>query len=783
MGLLHRLQQRTQASSSLRPESPGTTMPSRSNSQRSMAAMDRAMSIPELVERILSFLPQQSLRHVASLVCKDWLRLCRPLFAFNFQWTDSPQFTLVPLPPSSLEPPVGRSNNGSSSRRWRLRRSTSTPPTAHTLIRVIPEKAWLLKKLVGLTTLKCRLNYKSPVSALTLSPPNAEGSTITTATATTATTVRMVSTQIAILQDHARADLIEGIRILSGQGKLSLLQLELVELDDFAGFLQPILSTTTTLTCLWLKKIAIQQLPIGQVLIQCPHIEELVIECEVYSSRTRLTMVLLDDVEPGQEERQGHGLPKDLRLKRLHLRDVLIKESTVIAILDSAPGLYDLKVQAPVIPPPTPPITPSATAPTQHEFTTLDVPLTVSVGVEPNTTTSARGVDLRGEWLTCDRLGFFQELGVLFPQLTSLHFTRTHHRYTDTMIRAILRSFPNATRWSLVWRDLPDGILRDLNQCVEASSIHQIDSTSWAPIQGPVGLHANHLTSLEILPMADWTPRWGNALHEFLCASPLLEHLRAGSISYYIENLDLNGLLPGRDEILAEPESDHNNVEYGDQLSDLLIRAYRLNMTLQGGFVLLTRLQKLKRVAISQYDCHFSERDMLPWIMKRRQLLSGIQALQWKAVVAGWWRVLHSKELGSSPLPASQGKTAMTTAESKGKHKEGSYEQQHQQQRSHAMIRRPKAAPTEKLGQLSDVVDVLTEIMADRSSVSRDTHVEGLAGLVEDCRASVWPELECVRIVHGQKARSGIKEGAIRAVLKKHRPEVEFQWVSWINQF
>ncbi|KAG0212230.1 hypothetical protein BGX33_003747 [Mortierella sp. NVP41] len=888
MGLLHRLQQRTQASSSLRPESPGTTMPSRSNSQRSMAAMDRAMSIPELVERILSFLPQQSLRHVASLVCKDWLRLCRPLFAFNFQWTDSPQFTLVPLPPSSLEPPVGRSNNGSSSRRWRLRRSTSTPPTAHTLIRVIPEKAWLLKKLVGLTTLKCRLNYKSPVSALTLSPPNAEGSTITTATATTATTVRMVSTQIAILQDHARADLIEGIRILSGQGKLSLLQLELVELDDFAGFLQPILSTTTTLTCLWLKKIAIQQLPIGQVLIQCPHIEELVIECEVYSSRTRLTMVLLDDVEPGQEERQGHGLPKDLRLKRLHLRDVLIKESTVIAILDSAPGLYDLKVQAPVIPPPTPPITPSATAPTQHEFTTLDVPLTVSVGVEPNTTTSARGVDLRGEWLTCDRLGFFQELGVLFPQLTSLHFTRTHHRYTDTMIRAILRSFPNATRWSLVWRDLPDGILRDLNQCVEASSIHQIDSTSWAPIQGPVGLHANHLTSLEILPMADWTPRWGNALHEFLCASPLLEHLRAGSISYYIENLDLNGLLPGRDEILAEPESDHNNVEYGDQLSvnshstfgrhyydpppsskkvlkvwacrnlktlhlefsrerprpslngsrpilsyttatsishhssstrsasssststmvplpdnsprfsrivygyisrfcpnlqDLLIRAYRLNMTLQGGFVLLTRLQKLKRVAISQYDCHFSERDMLPWIMKRRQLLSGIQALQWKAVVAGWWRVLHSKELGSSPLPASQGKAAMTTAESKGKHKEGSYEQQHQQQRSHAMIRRPKAAPTEKLGQLSDVVDVLTEIMADRSSVSRDTHVEGLAGLVEDCRASVWPELECVRIVHGQKARSGIKEGAIRAVLKKHRPEVEFQWVSWINQF
>lgn len=905
MGLFNRLQRagsESQAGLSLRPQTPGqSALPSRSFSQQ-RSTMDNAMSIPEIVERILSFLPQQSLRHVASFVCKDWLRLCRPLYALSFQWTDCPQYTLVPVP-------LETSTRGSS-RRWSLRKSASASSTAHTLVRVIPEKTWLLKKLGGLTTLKCRLNYRSPVTAMTIVPPGDDGISMTTTTAsssttttitTTATTARMVSTQIAHLQDKARTDLIESIRTLTEEGKLTLLQFELSELDDFSGFLRPILSIATTLTCLWLKKIGIQQLPIGQILTLCPHIEELTIGCEFYSSRARLTMVLLDEVDSGQDEQGSHLLPKNLHLKRLHLKDVLIKESAILAILESAPGLYELRVHGPVIPPPTPPITPSATM--QHEFTLLDVPVGADNASTPSTA-AARGVDLRGEWLTCDRLAFFEDLGALFPQLTSLHFTRTHHRYTDTMIRGILRAFPNASRWSLAWRDLPDGILRDLNQCVEASSVRQMNSISWTPIQEPLGLYANHLTSLEILPMTDWTPRWGNALHEFLCESPLLEHLLAGSISYYIENLDLNGLLPGADDIVSDLRADDNNnnhnnddlhdrdlasvstnstferhyfdappsskktlkvwacrnlktlhlefsrerpktqpngarpvysytntasasnrssstrsssssssstvmvplsdnsprlsrIVYGyisrfcPNLQDLLIRAYRLNMTLRGGFALLTRLRKLKRIAISQYDCHFSERDMLPWIMKRRQSLSGIQALQWKAIVAGWWRVLHAKELGpttSLPLsslpPVTSGKTtAMTTgAEGKGKQKEGcSYQEQ---QHDHTLVRlSPSAAPVEKLGHLSDVVDVLTEIMADRSSATRDLRQEGLTGLVEDCKGSVWPELECVRIVHGQKARSGIKEATIRMVLKKHRPEVELQWVSWINQF
>ncbi|KAF9917908.1 hypothetical protein FBU30_000464 [Linnemannia zychae] len=851
------------------------------------------MSIPEIVERILSFLPQQSLRHVASLVCKDWLHLCQPLYALNFVWSDTPQFTLVPVP---LGP-----TPGGSTPRWRFRKS---PSTGHTLVRVIPEKAWLMKKLVGLTTLQCRLTYKSPMTALTLLRPE-DGEFPPAASDTTpiiianATRVRTVNTILAQLQEQARADLIEGIKTLTEQGRLALLRLELSELDDFNGFLQPILSVTRSLTCLWLKKIGIQQIPLGQVLTLCPFIEELIIGCEFYSSRARLTMVLLDEADSGHEEQSGPILPRNLRLKRLHLKDVLIKESAIITILESAPGLYELQVHGPVIPPPTPPITPSATA--HHDFTTLNPPLHVPQVPETSAIPSASGksVDLRGDWLTCDRLGFFEELGALFPQLTSLYFTRTHHRYSDNMIRGILRAFPNATRWSLAWRDLPDGILRDLNQCVEASSKCHTDTLPWSPIQEPLGNYANHLTSLEILPMTDWTPRWGNALHEFLCESPLLEHLRAGSISYYIENLDLNRLLPGTDDTDVDSETDISDIPYDDQasvssrstlerryydlpssskkslkvwacrnlktlhlefsrerpksrpngvrlascytgtttsrrsfsirsssssnasstmvplpdnspqlsriiygyisrfcpnLQDLLIRAHRLNMTLRGGFTLLTRLRKLKRISISQYDCHFSERDMLPWIIKRRHSLSGIQTLQWRAIIAGWWRVLHAKKLGSitptlfmsvstSLEKTEQEEKVIKMVKDKGKQREGQDESQSKNHTLQCPLPSSTTAPVEKLGHLIDVVDVLTEIMTDRTSSSQDLRTEGFAGLIDDCKVSVWPELECVRIVHGQKAKSGIKEEVIRGVLKKYRPEVEFHWVSWINQF
>lgn len=50
------------------------------------------------------------------------------------------------------------------------------------------------------------------------------------------------------------------------------------------------------------------------------------------------------------------------------------------------------------------------------------------------------------------------------------------------------------------------------------------------------------------------------------------------------------------------------------RLEDLSIQYIQLDMTLQGGFCLLTRLGRLRRLRLSLVGETFSERDVAPWI-------------------------------------------------------------------------------------------------------------------------------------------------------------------------
>ncbi|KAF9963030.1 hypothetical protein BGZ65_006401 [Modicella reniformis] len=628
------------------------------------------------------------------------------------------------------------------------------------------------------------------------------------------------------LQNRARMDLISSIQKMTEVRELSLLELHIESLDDFQRFLWPVLQNTTMLTSLRLKK--------------CHRLEELYVDCDVHLSRPRLIIVLYPEpsnndldynynghnLNPKAGQLQKNILPKGIRLKRLHLRDVLFQKSTLRAILDAASDLHELMIQTPAI---------------LQPLTTHPAPTNIGGG------TSSTDIEYSGEdWVSCDKLEFFQDIGMQYQQLTSLHFTRAHHRYTEAQIRTILASFPKASRWSLVWRDLPDGILRDLNSCVGYNP-HALQGMS---MNASPRAYSNHLTSLEIVPSADWTPRWGSALHEFLCSSPLLEHLRAGSIAYYVENLDLNGLLPKQDDCytLIEDEDDdvdndqvglcdfarndlskntpsntdaiprkvwacrklktlhleftrrrhlqHYNalrsaytttassnssstshsartssrsptiilensprlsrIVYGyiarfcPRLQDLLIRGYRLNMTLQGGFCLLTRLRELRKVAISQYDCQFKEKDILPWIVKRRSSITAAQRLQWSTMYAGWWKLTHAKELRVSVTP-------------------------------HPVVNNADVDGVEKLGELTDVIDVLKEIAAP--SMSSSPSQGGQVSIWADQTDHIWPNLECIRIVYGNRIKPKTKDVFLKTLLQKYRPEAELQWISWLEQY
>ncbi|KAK3813185.1 MAG: hypothetical protein J3Q66DRAFT_347592 [Benniella sp.] len=783
---------------------------------RHLTATQRAMAILEILERILSFLPQRSLRQVASLVCKHWLTLCQSLFVRSYRWTDTPTLTLVSVP-NTLPAATDRERRRRRSRGWSLRRSSASSSVSRS-VNTIPDPNQLRKMLEGLTTLYCKLAPRTPHLISYLEHGE-----------TAAAITEVATTTMETLQNRARMDLLSNIQQMTVAKGLSLLELHIESLDDLEGFLWPILRSTTMLTSLRLKKVWVPRLPIGRVLKQCRLLEELIVECDVYSSKPRLIITLFPE-PPNDDLDQHHGLspvsplntqsgqlqenslPERIRLKRLQLRDVLFQEPTLRAILDSAPDLYELMIQTPSILQPLP---------------------THLIPMEPGGTTSGTADEHSTEsWVSCDNVELFQDVGLQYPQLTSLHFARTHHRYTETQVRTILASFPRASRWSLVWRDLPDAILRDLNSCV---SPH---------VEGSPMIYSNHLTSLEIVHSADWTPRWGNALHEFLCSSPLLEHLKAGSIAYYVENLDLNGLLPEQvDHVTLSDDTEGGGVDLTDEevhdptryvrharlnadatrkvwacrnlktlhleftrrrhlqhynalrssysspassssspskssgssivvlenspmlsrivygyiarfcphLQDLLIRGYRLNMTLQGGFCLLTRLRELKKVAISQYDCQFKERDILPWVIKRRSSITAAQRLQWKTIYAGWWRLIRAKDL-RKPLNT---KVSVDAVGVDG---------------------------IERLGELVDVVDVLKEI---------GKPIESSPALNEECQENIWanqmdhiwPSLECIRIVFGNKIKLRTKDALLRSLLQKYRPEAELQWISWLDQY
>ncbi|KAF9179498.1 hypothetical protein BGZ50_006889, partial [Haplosporangium sp. Z 11] len=772
------------------------------NSKVNITAMDKAISITEILERVLSFLPQQSLRQTASLVCKNWLALCRPLYHHELQWTDSPGTSRI---------------------------------SSNVIVSTIPELPCLKEQLENLTTLKCRLSWRTPNWAVIIDPVASQSSgTFVVTTVPTMT-----------LQDRARMDLLRAFKDLAAHGKLSLLELFVQSLDDFDLFLRPMLPCLTTLTRLSLSKTTIPLLPVGLVLRHCRRLEDLLVECEVLATKPRMTMVLFTEADqeeclstlqhplhrskgqehstrgmnqgrnPGALGIKGNGLPKSVRLRRLHLKDVLLKENTLHAILNSAPSLYELFIQSLVVFP-------------------------VATGSHPQ---HPEDPVLPGDRIvTCDRMDFFRDLGQQYPQLTSLHFTNTYHRYTETEIREILKAFPKASKWSLFWRDLPDGILRELNRCVEASStLPQIVDYMHLNCPSPM-IYTNHLTTLEIVPSVDWTPRWGNALHEFLCDSPLLEHLRAGSVAYYVEHMDLNGLLFDIDDYVGwdngdAADRDANSAGYESQrnyalnlagvsaphihfpsssqnrprrvwacrnlrtlhleftrrkhllrhistrptfsihatsstntsyesnagsiktsviihedsprlsrivfgyitrfcprLQDLLIRSYKLNMTLKGGFTLLTRLHHLKRLSVSQYDCQFHERDILPWVMKRRNPTLA-QRLRWRVIVAGWWKLAHSKELKGHPsqrnVDADNQRATSTTDDQQ------------------------MPAGIEKLGHLSDVVDVLTGIMDVEACTQPELESPLRPSIFCDHdRGYVWPDLESVRVVYGNRVKS-----------------------------
>ncbi|KAG0293783.1 hypothetical protein BGZ96_002301 [Linnemannia gamsii] len=105
-------------------------------------------------------------------------------------------------------------------------------------------------------------------------------------------------------------------------------------------------------------------------------------------------------------------------------------------------------------------------------------------------------------------------------QLLSFHISVYAARTQDLKPDAILSVCPKATEWTFWTVGLTDTISQELS------------------------LLSNNVTALDLLWDAGSDSRWGSALHQYLCQSPHLLHLRAPRTRFQIKHLDLHNRLP-----------------------------------------------------------------------------------------------------------------------------------------------------------------------------------------------------------------------------------------------
>ncbi|KAG0035641.1 hypothetical protein BGZ81_003653 [Podila clonocystis] len=269
------------------------------------------------------------------------------------------------------------------------------------------------------------------------------------------------------------------------------------------------------------------------------------------------------------------------------------------------------------------------------------------------------------------------------------------------------------------------------------------------------------LTSLTIVSSTIFDEHEDNSLYWLLCKIPTLLHLRAESVPYLIENMDLNSILPPCPLQLSSSSSSTQQVpkrvwvcrglktlrlqfyihhkdekrggflakttasrilcgylsRFCPRLEDMSIHYFQLFMTLQGRFSLLTRLRRLKRLHLPLVGEAFSERDVVPWICKR---LSRMQRME-RA-----YKASLEKEIG-----------------------------------------------IQYLRHLADVGDALAEILEmskeDKIVVTNDSSPS-----VWSIRRHehVWPDLADVSIVFSKPVFKEDKKFVATSLLKKHRPEL-----------
>ncbi|KAF9280843.1 hypothetical protein BGZ68_006993 [Mortierella alpina] len=420
-------------------------------------------------------------------------------------------------------------------------------------------------------------------------------------------------------------ELMEKVDTLRIGSQLHIRQLDLHRANFFESRIYRILPKITALTILRIEKLVQRTIHVGTLLALCPQLRVLHIECSGgYHEIEYETSSPMSTADAGRD-----GSFKSFGLVSLTIKWMHIRQETLDLAVKQCPSLQTLRL-----------VELNRAAMQVEPFDRVGLYSTVA---ETCPSLQKLHMSFLEQVLTVEEAKAMNQ--IFFPGLLSTHDELDHLSATTQSFQQQLDPPPPPT---------PLDTLSLLSGDIHAYTVFYLRQPF------VTNLYTHRLTTLEII--LSCAPKQldvvSNALHQFLCDSPSLQHLVAPMIPYYSEYLDLEGDVdsegyyrPRRNGPeffrikkqmwacrglrtlhirfesalgLDSPTPENARIMFGylarvcPDLRDLSIRRPELCLELEGGMCLLTRLRNLESLRIwTRTKTRFKKRDV-GWMAESR---------------------------------------------------------------------------------------------------------------------------------------------------------------------
>ncbi|KAF9994716.1 hypothetical protein BGZ79_000499 [Entomortierella chlamydospora] len=414
-------------------------------------------------------------------------------------------------------------------------------------------------------------------------------------------------------------ELSEKIDALNATNQLYITKLAMVHVTHLIPMVYPILSKIGTLTDIHLTEVSSPEVHLGSILELCPKLRRLHIDNESCTGDHRI----MDRTSPRQENTAAVA---SSGVETLIIRGMRIEQSIMEGILQRCSSLQRLKLD--------------------------------------------QVLDAEQHVTSFDQAKFFASVAKSCPQLKSFHFSFYNQHISSENATSLIQTFYPKNSLATPGqsnqiqpqrpRQEPFDTLSVLDRDIDRLTSHIF----LAPILDPSFI--NVITTLEIMPSIQQSHHdcIVHALHNVLCSTPTLLHLLAPTVPYFAEYLDLSdptdiersyplwncssgcpaaetdftkkriwacrGLRTLQLRFISKLKPDEANPENARKmfgyisrvcpdLRELAIYRWELNLKLEGGLCLLSRLKYLKKLTVMSWAKTKLKKKDLEWMTQYPQ--------------------------------------------------------------------------------------------------------------------------------------------------------------------